>query len=37
MDFWEQMKIFVNEGSWKKDDLSLVFTKIAKYFKKEEK
>ena len=32
MAFSESKKIFFNAGSWQKDGLSLVFTKLALYF-----
>ena len=32
MAFWESKKIFFNAGSWQKDGLSLVFTKLALCF-----
>ena len=34
MDSLEQKKTFFNAGSWQKDDLSIVFTRLARYFKK---
>ena len=37
MDFWEWKEIFLNAGGWQKDDVSLVFTKLAWYFKKWER